>query len=31
MPGRCLLAARLHKATTDVVDRALKELITARL
>lgn len=27
MPGRALLAARLRKASTDTVDRALKELI----
>ena len=27
MPGRKLLAARLHKRSTDTVDRALKELV----
>jgi len=29
MPARATLAARLHKASTDTVDRALKELVTA--
>ncbi len=27
MPGRALLARRLHKGSTDTVDRALKELV----
>ena len=27
MPGRALLAKRLHKASRDTVDRALKELV----
>jgi len=27
MPGRALLARRLHKTSTDTVDRALKELV----
>ncbi len=27
MPGRALLARRLHKSSTDTVDRALKELV----
>jgi len=29
MPGWFLLAARLRKASTDTVDRALKELVAA--
>ncbi len=29
MRGRPLLAARLRKASTDTVDRALKELVAA--
>lgn len=29
MPGRSLLAARLRKASTDTVDRALRELVAA--
>lgn len=28
MPGRALLARRLHKTSTDTVDRALKELVS---